>query len=109
MRRSVYANDYVGHYDAEQIGVVIETLKADKKYSETMLRKRIKDGSENKPTWQGILALYYYNTLDYELALKEFFQIIEEYGIKDELAQYVARCYDMLGMPEEAVKTLKEA
>ena len=103
------ALDYVGHYDAEQIGVVIETLKADKKYSETMLRKRIKDGSENKPTWQGILALYYYNTLDYELALKEFFQIIEEYGIKDELAQYVARCYDMLGMPEEAVKTLKEA
>lgn len=32
------ALDYVGHYDAEQIGVVIETLKADKKYSETMLR-----------------------------------------------------------------------
>ena len=103
------ALDYVGHYDAEQIGVVIEALKADRKYSEAMLRKRIKDGAENKPVWQGMLALYYYNTFDFESALKEFFQIIKDYGIKDELAEYVARCYDKLGMPEEAVKTLKEA
>lgn len=103
------ALDYVGHYDAEQIGVVIEALKADRKYSEAMLRKRIKDGAENKPVWQGMLALYYYETLDFESALKEFFQIINEYGGKDELAEYVARCYDKLGMPEEAVKTLKEA
>lgn len=51
------ALDYVGHYDAEQIGVVIEALKADRKYSEAMLRKRIKDGAENKPTWQATLAL----------------------------------------------------
>ena len=103
------ALDYVRHYDAEQIGVVIEALKADRKYSEAMLRKRIKDGAENKPVWQGMLALYYYETLDFESALKEFFQIINEYGGKDELAEYVARCYDKLGMPEEAVKTLKEA
>lgn len=103
------ALDYVGHYDAEQIGVVIEALKADRKYSEAMLRKRIKEGAENKPVWQGMLALYYYETLDFESALKEFFQIINEYGGKDELAEYVARCYDKLGMPEEAVKTLKEA
>ena len=103
------ALDYVAHYDAEQIGVVIETLKADRKYSEAMLKKKIKDASGNKPTWQGMLALYYYDTRDYELALKEFLQILEEYGIKDELAEYVAGCYDELGMSEDAVRTLKEA
>ncbi len=103
------ALDYVAHYDAEQIGVVIETLKADRKYSEAMLRKRIKDASGNKPTWQGMLALYYYNMRDFELSLKEFFKIIDEYGIKDEVAGYVAECYDELGMPEDAVRTLKEA
>lgn len=103
------ALDYAGHYDAEQIGVVIKALKADRKYSESMLRKRIKDGAENKPTWQATLALYYYYTHDFEPALKELLQMIDEYGGKDELAGYVASCYDRLGMPEEAVKTLKEA
>ena len=103
------ALDYAGHYDAEQIGVVIKALKADRKYSEAMLRKRIKDGAENKPTWQATLALYYYYTLDFEPALKELLQMIDEYGGKDELAGYVASCYDRLGMPEEAVRTLGEA
>lgn len=103
------ALDYVGHYDAEQIGVVIDALKADRKYSEAMLRKRIKDGTENKPTWQATLALYYYYTHDFEPALKELLQMIDEYGGKDELAGYVASCYDRLGMPEEAVRTMKEA
>ena len=102
------ALDYVGHYDAEQIGVVIETLKADRKYSEAMLKKRIKEGAENKSIWQGILALYYFNTRDYELALKEFFLIRNEYGVKNELARGVADCYDELGMSEDAVRTLKE-
>lgn len=103
------ALDYAGHYDAEQIGVVIKALKADRKYSEAMLRKRIKDGAENKPTWQATLALYYYYTHDFEPALKELLQMIDEYGGKDELAGYVASCYDRLGMPEEAVRTLKDA
>lgn len=35
--------------------------------------------------------------------------MIDEYGGKDELAGYVASCYDRLGMPEEAVRTMKEA
>ena len=103
------ALDYVAHYDAEQIGVVIETLKADRKYSEAILKKRIKDGAENKPAWQGMLALYYYNLRDFELALKEFLQILNDYGIKNELAGYVADCYDELGMPEDAALTLKES
>ncbi len=103
------ALDYVAHYDAEQIGVVIETLKADRKYSEAILKKRIKDGAENKPRWQGMLALYYYNLRDFELALKEFLQILNDYGIKNELAGYVADCYDELGMPEDAALTLKES
>ena len=103
------ALDYVAHYDAEQIGVVIETLKADRKYSEAILKKRIKDGAGNKPAWQGMLALYYYNLRDFELALKEFLQILDDYGIKNELAGYVADCYDELGMPEDAALTLKES
>ena len=103
------ALDYAGHYDAEQIGVVIKALKADRKYSEAMLRKRIKDGAEKKPSWQATLALYYYYTHDFEPALKELLQMIDEYGGKDELAGYVASCYDRLGMPEEAVRTLKDA
>lgn len=103
------ALDYVGQNDAEHVAVVIEVLNADRKYSEAMLRKRIKDDAEKKPIWQGVLSMYYQKTGDYELALKEFFRIFDEYGGKDELAGQVAYCYDRLGMPEEAVKTLKEA
>lgn len=32
------------------------------------MKKRIKDGVENKPVWHGMLALYYSNMRDSELA-----------------------------------------
>lgn len=32
------------------------------------MKKRINDGVENKPVWHGMLALYYYNMRDSELA-----------------------------------------
>lgn len=100
---------YIAAGGVDSLAVVMDVLTTDVEYSEAMLRSRVSGDPENIILWRTILSLFYGQTENYRMALKETLKMKWMLNGTGALAEYIGGYYYKLGMPEDAVTELKGA
>lgn len=104
-------NDALTWYDKDDDGsarFILPILLKHKSYAVAKAKARMKD-SDQAASWHALLTAIYEGSGDYELAIKEYDFLEQEYG-KDE-SIYLGRgnCYDELGMTDLALFEIDKA
>ena len=89
------------------IGVLIDLLVKRPNYSETGIRTYIKT-TENKLSWEALLAYFYTRQYKYAEAVKVYDEIESEFGRIDQVHFYRSDCYSELGLNEMAIADISK-
>ena len=100
---------YIAAGGKDSLAVVMDVLTTDAEYSEAMLRGRVSGDPMNIILWRTILSLFYDQTENYRMALKETLKMKWMLNGTGALAEYIGGYYYKLGMPEDAVTELEGA
>lgn len=100
---------YIAAGGEDSLAVVMDVLTTDVEYSEAILRGKISGDPGNIILWRAILSLFYSQTENYRMALKETLKMKWMLNGTGALAEYIGGYYYKLGMPEDAVAELEEA
>ena len=100
---------YIAAGGEDSLAVVMDVLTTDVEYSEAILRGKISRDPKNIILWRAILSLFYSQTENYRMALKETLKMKWMLNGTGALAEYIGGYYYKLGMPEDAVAELEEA
>ena len=100
---------YIAAGGEDSLAVVMDVLTTDVEYSEAMLRGRVSGDPRNIILWRTILSLFYNQTENYRMALKETMKMKWMLNGTGALAEYIGGYYYNLGMPEDAVVELEGA
>lgn len=100
---------YIAAGGEDSLAVVMDVLTTDVEYSEAMLRGRVSGDPENIILWRTILQIFYDQTGNYRMALKEALKMKWMLNGTGALAEYIGGYYYKLGMPEDAVTELEGA
>lgn len=100
---------YIAAGGEDSLAVVMDVLTTDVEYSEAILRGKISGDPKNIILWRTILSLFYGQTENYRMALKETLKMKWMLNGTGALAEYTGGYYYKLGMPEDAVAELEKA
>lgn len=87
--------------------VNVDRLKKDRRYSIAVLKERI--ASEKDPLMKIVLASLYEECNMYASAIPLLDEMVEEYGLHEDLLDERADCYDEMGMVELALADIDAA
>lgn len=87
---------------------VIELLKKHPNYAVAKVKAKTKK-SENPAAWHALLAGFYGETSQYELAIKEYNLLENDYGKSASIYLFRSDCYNELGMTEKAIEDISKA
>ena len=99
---------YIAAGGEDSLAVVMDVLTTDVEYSEAILRGKISGDPGNIILWRAILSLFYSQTENYRMALKETLKMKWMLNGTGALAEYIGGYYYKLGMPEDAVAELEK-
>lgn len=100
---------YIAAGGEDSLAVVMDVLTTDVEYSEAMLRGKISGDPGNIILWRTTLSIFYDQTGNYRMALKETLKMKWMLNGTGALAEYIGGYYYKLGMPEDAVAELEKA
>lgn len=100
---------YIAAGGEDSLAVVMDVLTTDVEYSEAILRGKISGDPGNIILWRTTLSIFYDQTGNYRMALKETLKMKWMLNGTGALAEYIGGYYYKLGMPEDAVAELEKA